>query len=30
MTVDAKPTLLIVEDDLDIMEMLTAFFRVQG
>ncbi len=29
MTVDAKPTLLIVEDDLDIMEMLTAF-RVQG
>ena len=27
---EAKPTLLIVEDDLDIADMLNAFFRVQG
>jgi DNA-binding response OmpR family regulator len=27
---DAKPTLLIVEDDLDIADMLNAYFRVQG
>jgi DNA-binding response OmpR family regulator len=27
---DTKPTLLIVEDDLDIAEMLNAYFRVQG
>ena len=27
---EAKPTLLIVEDDLDIADMLNAYFRVQG
>jgi PleD family two-component response regulator len=27
---EAKPSLLIVEDDLDIAEMLNAFFRLQG
>jgi PleD family two-component response regulator len=27
---DDKPTLLIVEDDLDIADMLSAYFRVQG
>ncbi|HXF83857.1 MAG TPA: response regulator [Anaerolineales bacterium] len=27
---DAKPKILIVEDDLDIAEMLNAYFRVQG
>ena len=27
---EAKPTILIVEDDLDISDMLTAYFRVQG
>lgn len=27
---EAKPTILIVEDDLDIAEMLNAYFRVQG
>lgn len=27
---DAKPTLLIVEDDADVAEMVTAYFRVQG
>ena len=27
---DSKPRLLIVEDDLDIAEMLNAYFRVQG
>jgi CheY-like chemotaxis protein len=27
---EAKPSLLIVEDDLDIAEMLDAFFRLQG
>lgn len=27
---DAKSTILIVEDDLDIAEMLNAYFRVQG
>lgn len=27
---EEKPTLLIVEDDLDIAEMLNAYFRVQG
>lgn len=27
---ESKPTLLIVEDDLDIAEMLNAYFRVQG
>lgn len=27
---DEKPTLLIVEDDLDIADMLNAYFRVQG
>ena len=25
-----KPTLLIVEDDVDVADMLTAYFRVQG
>ena len=28
--VEAKPKLLIVEDDLDVAEMLNAYFRVQG
>lgn len=27
---DEKPTILIVEDDLDIADMLNAYFRVQG
>jgi DNA-binding response OmpR family regulator len=27
---EAKPTILIVEDDLDIADMLNAYFRVQG
>lgn len=27
---DAKPKILIVEDDLDVAEMLNAYFRVQG
>lgn len=27
---EAKPALLIVEDDLDVADMLTAYFRVQG
>jgi DNA-binding response OmpR family regulator len=27
---EQKPTILIVEDDLDIADMLTAYFRVQG
>jgi PleD family two-component response regulator len=27
---EAKPKLLIVEDDLDVADMLTAYFRVQG
>ncbi len=27
---EVKPTILIVEDDLDIAEMLNAYFRVQG
>ena len=27
---EAKPTLLIVEDDLDVADMLNAYFRVQG
>ncbi len=27
---DGKPTILIVEDDLDVAEMLEAYFRVQG
>ncbi|NJC94836.1 MAG: response regulator transcription factor, partial [Anaerolineae bacterium] len=27
---EAKPKILIVEDDLDIAEMLNAYFRVQG
>jgi PleD family two-component response regulator len=27
---DAKPTLLIVEDDVDVADMLNAYFRVQG
>jgi PleD family two-component response regulator len=30
MPADAKPTILIVEDDLDVAEMLNAYFRVQG
>jgi DNA-binding response OmpR family regulator len=28
--VEDKPTILIVEDDLDVAEMLNAYFRVQG
>ena len=28
--VEEKPTLLIVEDDADVAEMVTAYFRVQG
>ncbi len=28
--IEAKPKILIVEDDLDIAEMLNAYFRVQG
>jgi DNA-binding response OmpR family regulator len=28
--VEAKPKILIVEDDLDVAEMLNAYFRVQG
>jgi len=28
--VEEKPTILIVEDDLDVAEMLEAYFRVQG
>ena len=27
---EAKPKILIVEDDLDVAEMLNAYFRVQG
>ncbi len=27
---DAKPKILIIEDDLDVAEMLNAYFRVQG
>jgi CheY-like chemotaxis protein len=27
---EAKSTILIVEDDLDIADMLNAYFRVQG
>ncbi len=27
---EAKPTILVVEDDLDIADMLNAYFRVQG
>lgn len=27
---EVKPTILVVEDDLDIADMLTAYFRVQG
>ena len=27
---EAKPKLLIVEDDLDLADMLTAYFRVEG
>ncbi len=27
---DEEATLLIVEDDLDVAEMLNAYFRVQG
>ena len=27
---DIKPKILIVEDDLDVAEMLNAYFRVQG
>jgi PleD family two-component response regulator len=30
MAADAKPKILIVEDDLDVAEMLNAYFRVQG
>lgn len=30
MTADARPKILIVEDDLDVAEMLNAYFRVQG
>lgn len=28
--IDKKPTILIVEDDLDVADMLNAYFRVQG
>ena len=27
---ESKPTILVVEDDLDVAEMLSAYFRVQG
>ena len=27
---DIKPKILIIEDDLDVAEMLNAYFRVQG
>lgn len=27
---EAKPKILIIEDDLDVAEMLNAYFRVQG
>jgi len=27
---EAKQTILIVEDDLDVADMLSAYFRVQG
>ncbi|MEW6716060.1 MAG: response regulator [Chloroflexota bacterium] len=30
MVLEAKPTLLIVEDDLDVTEMLNAYFDIQG
>jgi PleD family two-component response regulator len=30
MTADSQPKILIVEDDLDVSEMLNAYFRVQG
>ena len=28
--VERKPVILIIEDDLDVSEMLDAYFRVQG
>ncbi len=28
--VEKKPVILIIEDDLDVAEMLDAYFRVQG
>ena len=28
--VETKPVILIIEDDLDVAEMLDAYFRVQG
>ncbi len=30
MSADKRPTILIVEDDLDVADMLNAYFRVQG
>jgi DNA-binding response OmpR family regulator len=27
---ETRPTLLVVEDDLDVAEMLAAYFQVQG